>query len=107
MYCFYVILSYGESEVSSMYNVAKVNDLIEKWKELKCPERVYIRCIHSKTSNVDKQYGCKELLPNRTWRDTGISVSDMECKDSGVLILTTSQGTHIIDIDTIFNVEFE
>ena len=90
-----------------MFNVEKVNDLIKKWKELKCPERVYIRCIFSKTNNIDKQYGYKELLPNRTWRDTGISVSDMECKDSGVLILTTNKGTNIIDIDTIFDVEFE
>ncbi len=88
-----------------MYNVEKVRDFIDKWEELKCPDKVYIRCIYSKTTNVEKQYGYKELLPNRTWQDTGISVSGMECKDSGVLILTTNQGTHIIDIDTIFDIE--
>lgn len=89
-----------------MYNVEKVKDLIKVWEEQGKPKNVYIRCIYSKTSNIDRQYGCKELLPNRTWKETGITVSDMECTDTGILKLVTSDGTVMIDIDTIFNVEF-
>lgn len=96
-----------ESEVSLMYNVDKVNDLIREWEELGKPKNVYVRCIYSKTSNIERQYGYKELLPNRTWSDTGVTVSEMKCSDTGVLTLVTSSGTAIIDIDTIFNVEFE
>lgn len=90
-----------------MYNVEKVNDLIKKWKELKCPKNVYIRCIYSKTTNIDRQYGYKKLLPNRTWEYTDITVSDMEYTDTGILTLKTNKGVAIIDIDTIFDVEFE